>query len=75
MSTKEPSTLAHRPQAQASQQLPLPLEPLPSPSRPGHPASTITPRQVWVTLTPLLQVQVRQVLVRIIQESLGHEQQ
>ena len=75
MSTKEPSTLSHRPQAQASQQLPLPLEPLPSLSRPGHPASTITPRQVWVTLTPLLQVQVRQALVRIIQESLGHEQQ
>jgi hypothetical protein len=75
MSTKEPSTLSHRPQAQACQQLPLPLEPLPSPSRPVHPASTITPRQVWVTLTPTLQVQVRQALVRIIQESLGHEQQ
>ena len=74
MSTKEPS-LSHQPQSRPSQQLQLPFEPPPSSSRPPHPTITITPRQVWVTLTPTLQVQVRQALVRIIQESLGHEQQ
>ena len=75
MSTLEPSPPAHRPQSQPSQQLPLPLEPPPSHSRPAHPTLTITPRQVWVSLTPSLQAQLRQSVVRIIQESLRDGQQ
>ncbi len=75
MNHREPSPLAHRPQSRPSQQLPLPLEPPPSSSRPPRPTITITPRQVWLTLTPTLQAQLRQSLVRIIQESLrdGHQ--
>lgn len=74
MSTQHPSP-SSRPKSRPSQQLPLPLEPPPSHPRPVHPTITITPRQVWVTLTPSLQAQLRQSLVRIIQESLrdGHQ--
>ena len=70
MNHREPSPLAHRPQSRPSQQLPLPLEPPPSHTHPSHPTITITPRQVWVTLTPSLQAQFRQSVVRVIQESL-----
>lgn len=74
MSTQEPSP-SHQPQSRPSQQLPLPLEPPPPHSRPPHPTITITPRQVWLSLTTTLQAQLRQSLIRIIQESLRDEQQ
>ncbi len=73
MSTQQTSP-SHRPKGRPSQQLPLPLEPPPSTSRPPHPTITITPHQVWLSLTTTLQAQLRQSLVRIIQESLRHEQ-
>jgi hypothetical protein len=70
MSIMEPSPPSHRPQSRPSQQLPLPLEPPPSHTRPARPTITITPRQVWATLTLGLQAQFRQSLVHVIQESL-----
>lgn len=73
MSIQE-SSPSHRPHSRPSQQLPLPLEPPPPHSRPPHPTITITPRQVWLSLTTTLQTQFRQSLVRIIQESLRDEQ-
>ena len=70
MSSMEPSLPSHRPPSRPSQQLPLPLEPPPSQTRRAHPTITITPRQVWLTLTPRLQAQFRQSVLRVIQESL-----
>jgi hypothetical protein len=59
-----------RPPSPPSHQLPLPLPPPPGPAPPALPpdAATLRARQVWRTLPPTLQGQVRQAIRRVIQE-------
>ena len=57
-----------------SQQLLLPLELPEQPRTCLLPPDTleVVPQQVWTTLAPLQQTQVRQTLIRIVQEVLRH---
>jgi hypothetical protein len=52
-------------------QLPLPFDPpeaLSSTTRTPAPALTMTVQQVWATLSPTAQAQLRQTVLRILQE-------
>lgn len=63
--------LAHPPRPEPTpRQLALPLDPseaLPS-TTPPAPAITLTTQQVWTTLSPTAQAQLRQTMLRILQE-------
>jgi hypothetical protein len=66
--------LAHLPHSEPTpRQLTLPLDPwdppeaLPS-TTPTPPAIPLTPQQVWATLPPAAQAQLRQTMLRILQE-------
>ncbi len=63
--------LAHPPRPEPTlRQLALPLDPpeaLPSTTPPAL-AITLTPQQVWTTLSPTAQAQLRLTLLRILQE-------
>lgn len=70
----QPSPLAPPPQVPAHRQLPLPLDELPMHPHPPRPLIAIPVRQVWASLTPQVQAQVRQRLIRIVQEVVRDEQ-
>lgn len=71
----ERSSPAQLPPCRPSHQLPLPLEaPLARPT-PSRPTITLTLRQVWASLSPSLQAQVRQTLLRVMQEIVRDGQQ
>ncbi len=59
----------------APRQLPLPLTPTQGPAPPRLPPdlATLPSRQIWPTLAPSLQAQVRLALVRVVQEVLADD--
>jgi hypothetical protein len=59
----------------APRQLPLPLPPTQGPAPPHLPPdlATLPSHQIWPTLAPSRQAQVRLVLVRVVQEVLAHD--
>jgi len=59
----------------APRQLPLPLPPLQGPAPPRLPPdlATLPSSQIWSTLAPSHQAQVRRVLVQVAREVLAHD--
>ena len=58
--------------APAAEQLVLPLVPPPVSDHPPPPALVLAPLQLWSSLPPPLQTQIRQTLLLLLQEVVPH---